>query len=53
MYIGVTGIEEKNCKNLVFPSRGNTDDNHLRVKFGVKVEHSFVTNDQLIGRDLV
>lgn len=34
----VTRIEERKAKNSVFQCRGNIDNNHLRVKFGVKVE---------------
>lgn len=46
----VTRIEERKTKNLIFQCRGNIDNNHLRVKFGVKVEQSFGANKSAYWR---
>lgn len=49
----VTGVKKRKTENLVFQCRENTDNNHIRVKFWVKLEKSFGDDDRHIDRDLV
>lgn len=48
----VNRMEERKAKNSVFQCRGNIDNNHLRVKFGVKVELSFGANKSAYCRGM-